>query len=164
MARRIVPVVLVAVLVVAAFAIVLTRSGGNDDKGGSSTKQAGDPRAEALSYVPANSPAMIGVDTDSASASLIFGALVPRISGGALTANDISPLLGNEAVVALLDPRSGRGQLSMVAKDPDALRALARRLKPNGSYRGAQVYAGPQGSAIAIKGQTLLAASDDPTV
>jgi hypothetical protein len=163
-ARRIVPVVLVAVLVVAAFAIVLARSGGGKDKAGSQATNSANPRAEALAYVPTNSPAVIGVDTDSPSASLLLGALVPRVSGGALTANDISPLLGNEAVVALLDPRSGRGQLSMVAKDPDALRALARRLKSNGSYKGAQLYAGPEGSAIAIKGQTLVAGSDDPTV
>jgi len=164
-ARRIVPVALVGVAAIAiAVVLFLALRGGNDDRGGSSATQAGDPRAEALAYVPANSPAMIGVDTDSASASLIFGALVPRISGGALTANDISPLLGNEAVVALLDPRSGRGQLSMVAKDPDALRALARRLKPTGNYKGAQLFAGPRGSAVAIKGQTLIAASDDPTV
>jgi hypothetical protein len=153
----------VVVLIIAAFAIVLTR-GGSNDKGGSGTAPSGDPRAEALAFVPPNTPAVIGVDTDSPSASLLLGALVPRVSGGALTANDISPLLGNEAVVALLDPRSGRGQLSMVAKDPDALRALARRLKPNGNYKGAQLYAGPQGSAVAVKGSTLLAASDDPTV
>jgi hypothetical protein len=157
-------VALVAVLVVAAAAIVLTRGGGNDKGGGSTATQNGNPRAEALAYVPSGTPAIVGVDTDSPSASLLLGALVPRVSGGALTANDISPLLGNEAVVALLDPRSGRGQLSMVARDPDALRALARRLKPNGNYRGAQLFAGPQGSAVAVRGATLVAASDDPTV
>jgi len=154
----------VVVAAVAVLVIVLARGGDNNDRGGSAATQNANTRAEALAYVPPNTPAIIGVDTDSPSASLLLGALVPRISGGALTANDISPLLGNEAVVALLDPRTQRGQLSMVAKDPDALRALARRLKPNGSYRGAQLYAGPQGSAIAIKGQTLLAASDDATV
>ena len=51
----------------------------------------------------------------------MLGVVVPQVSGGALTANDVSPLLGNEAVVAILDQQ--RAQLSMVAKDPDALRA-----------------------------------------
>jgi hypothetical protein len=162
-ARRIVALVAVAVVALAVVAVVLTRSGG-DHKGGSSTTPNSAPRAEALAYVPANSPAVIGVDTGSPTASLLFGALVPRISGGALTANDISPLLGNEAVVALLDPRTQRGQLSMVANDPDALRALTRRLKPNGSYRGAQLFAGPQGSTVAVDGQTVLAALDQGTV
>src|SRR4051812_10058620 len=107
---------------------------------------------------------LVGVDTGSPGASLVLGALVPRVSGGALSTNDISPLLGNEAVVALLDPRTGRSQMSLVAKDPDALRALTRRLRSAGSYRGAQLFAGPRGSAAAVKGQTLVAASDEPTV
>jgi hypothetical protein len=162
-ARRIVPVVLVLALALAAVVVVVATRGG-DKQGGSQTQQAADPRAEALAYVSAATPAVIGVNTGSPSASLVLGALVSRVSGGALSANDISPLLGNEAVVALLDPKAQRGQLSMVAKDPDALRALARRLKPNGTYRGAQLYAGPRGAAVAVKGQTVLAASDQPTV
>jgi len=162
-ARRIVALAVVAVVALAALAIVLTR-GGDKKAAPAGSQGRASARAEALAYVPAGAPAVVGVDTDSPTASLVFGALVRRISGGALTANDISPLLGNEAVVALLDPRTQRGQLSMVAKDPDALRALARRLRPTGSYRGAQLYAGPQGSAVAIKSATLLAASDQATV
>src|SRR4051794_13125202 len=73
-------------------------------------------------------------------------------------------MLGNEAVVGLLDPRTGRAQLSMVAKDADALRALAGRLKRTGSYKDATLYSGPSGAAVAIKDDTLLAASDQSTV
>jgi hypothetical protein len=162
--RRIVAIAVVAVVALAALAVVLTRGGGDNKTAPPGKQSQASARAEALAYVPARAPAVIGVDTDSPSASLLLGALIPRVSGGALTANDISPLLGNEAVVALLDPRTQRGQLSMVAEDPDALRALARRLRPTGSYRGARLYAGPQGSAVAIKSATLLAASDQPTV
>jgi hypothetical protein len=159
--RRIAAFVAVAVVAFAALAFVLARNSGKDD---TTPAPQSDTRAEALSYAPRTSPALIGVDTGSAGASLVLGALISRVSGGALTANDISPLLGNEAVVALLDPRTGRAQLSMVAKDPDALLALARRLKKTGSYRDATLYAGPQGAVVAIKGDTLLAGSDQPTV
>src|SRR3954447_15399862 len=123
--RRIAALAVVAAVALAALAVVLVRGGG-DKKDTSSGAPQGDTRAQALAYAPRTSPALIGVDTGSPGASLVLGALVPRVSGGALTANDISPLLGNEAVVALLDPRTGRAQLSMVAKDADALRALAR--------------------------------------
>jgi hypothetical protein len=159
--RRIAALAAVAVVAIAALAIVLSRNSAKDD---TTPKPPAGTRAEALAYAPRNAPALIGVDTGSAGASLILGALVPRVSGGALTANDLSPLLGNEAVVALLDPRTGRSQLSMVVKDPDALRALARRLKRTGSYRGATLYRGPNNAAIAIKGQTVLAAFDQATV
>src|SRR4051812_39651345 len=161
MGRRIGALVAVAVVAFAALAFVLARNSSKDD---TTPTPQGDTRAQALAYAPRASPALIGVDTGSPQASLVLGALVQRVSGGALTANDISPLLGNEAVVALLDPRTGRSQLSMVAKDPDALRALARRLKQTGSYKTATLYSGPQGAAVAIKQDTLLAASDEPTI
>jgi hypothetical protein len=159
--RRILALVVVAVVAFAVLAIVLVRGGGKDD---TTPAPRSDTRAEALAYAPRNAPALIGVDTGTAGASLVLGALVPRVSGGALSANDVSPLLGNEAIVAILDPRTQRAQLSMVAKDPDALRALARRLKAKGSYRGASLYTAPQGAALAIKGDTLVAASDEPTI
>src|SRR4051812_6599670 len=161
MGRRIGALVGVAVVAFAALAFVLARNASKDDP--TPTRQ-GNTRAEALAYAPRASPALIGVDTGSPEASLVLGALISRVSGGGLSANDISPLLGNEAVVALLDPRTGRAQLSMVAKDPDALRALARRLKRTGGYKGATLYSGPQGAAVAIKQDTLLAASDEPTI
>jgi hypothetical protein len=159
--RRILALIAVAVAALAVLAIVLVRGGSKDED---VPKARDDTRAQALAYAPRNAPALVGIDTGSAGASLVLGALVPRVSGGALTANDVSPLLGNEGVVAVLDPRTQRAQLSMVAKDPDALRALTRRLKQQGTYRGATLYAGARGAALAVKGQTLVAASDQPTV
>src|SRR4029079_16243866 len=129
--RRILALIAVAVAAIVVATVVIARSGSKDEQRPSSQ---GDTRAEALSYAPRNSPALVGVDTGSAAARLVLGALVPRVSGGALSANDVSPLLGNEAMVAVLDPRTQRAQLSMVAKDPDALRALTRRLTKAGTY------------------------------
>lgn len=163
MSRRILAlagVVVAAIAAVLAVAVIV----GNDSKNEPASKPQGDTRAEALAYAPRNSPALVGVDTGSPAASIVLGAVVPRVSGGALSANDISPLLGNEAVVAVLDPRTQRAQLSMVAKDPDALKALTRRLKPEGDYHGATLYQGPQQAVLAVKGDTLIAASDEPTV
>jgi hypothetical protein len=160
--RRVLAVGVAVVAVLAVLAVALLRTGGEGDK--RPPARTADTRAEALAYAPRDAPALVGVNTAAPGASLVLGALVARVSGGALTANDISPLLGNEAVVAVLDPGTQRSQLSLVAKDPDALRALARRLRRSGSYRGAQVYAGPQGAAVAIRRNTLLAASDQPTV
>ena len=161
MSRRILALIAVAVVAIVVVTVVIARSGSNDEQAPTSQ---GDTRAEALSYAPRNAPALVGVDTGSAAASLVLGALVPRVSGGALTANDVSPLLGNEAVVAVLDPRTQRAQLSMVAKDPDALRALTRRLTKAGTYHGATLYRAAQGAALAVKGDTVVAASDEPTV
>jgi len=159
--RRILALVAVAVAAIAVATVLIARGGSKDEPAPTSQ---GDTRAEALSYAPRSSPALVGVDTGSAAASLVLGALVPRVSGGALSANDVSPLLGNEAVVAVLDPRTQRAQLSMVAKDPDALRALTRRLTNAGTYNGAALYRGARGAALAVKGDAIVAASDEPTV
>jgi hypothetical protein len=159
--RRILALVAVAVAAIVVVAVVLARGGSKDEQ---APPSQGDTRAEALSYAPRNSPALVGIDTGSAAASIVLGALVPRVSGGALTANDVSPLLGNEAVVAVLDPRTQRAQLSMVAKDPDALRALTRRLTKSGDYHGTTLYQGTDGAALAVKGDAIVAASDEPTV
>jgi uncharacterized protein DUF3352 len=159
--RRILAVLALAVAAIAVVVVVLTRGDSNQEP---ATKPQGDTRAEALAYAPRSSPALVGVDTGSPAASIVLGALVPRVSGGALSPNDISPLLGNEAVVAVLDPRTQRAQLSMVAKDPDALRALTRRLTKQGDYHGATLYRGPENAVVAVKGDTLVAASDEPTV
>jgi hypothetical protein len=162
MSRRIIAFIGVGVLAIVAVvaAVILLRGGA--DKEAAKTGTQGDTRAEALRYAPRTAPALVGVDTGSASASLVLGVVVPQVSGGALTANDVSPLLGNEAVIAILDRR--RAQLSMVAKDPDALRALTRRLKRSGSYKGATIYTAPGGATVAVKGETIVAASDAPTV
>ena len=160
MSRRIIALIGVAAAAIVAVGVVLLPRGGDDKP--AATRTQGDTRAEALSYAPRNAPALVGVDTGSAAASLVLGVVVPQVSGGALTANDVSPLLGNEAVVAILDQQ--RAQLSMVAKDPDALRALTRRLNSSGSYKGATLYRAGNGATIGVKGDTIVAGSDAPTV
>jgi hypothetical protein len=150
----------VALMAVAVVAILLVR-GGSKEK---APVRSADPRAEALAYAPRNATAIIGVDTRSPLAGIVLQELVPRLTGGALSATDVQPLLGNEAVVALLDSSGRRGQLSLVAEDPDTLRALARTLQRTGDYKGAALYSGPQGSAIAVRGAAVVAASDEATV
>ena len=147
------------VAALAALAIVLVR-GGNRER----PPPPNDTRTEALAYAPRAAPVLVGVDSGSPAAGLVLGLLVPRVTAGALSAADVQPLLGNEAVVALLDTRTRRAQLSFVARDPDALRTLVRRLRATGAYRGARLYAGPRGSAVAVRRQTVIAASDEPTV
>jgi hypothetical protein len=153
-------VVALAVIAVAVGGIALLRKG--DEKTQPTT--AVDARAEALSYAPKNATAIVGVDTSSPLAGIVLQELVPRLTGNALSATDVQPLLGNEAVVALLDASGRRGQLSLVAKDPDTLRALVRRLERSGDYKGATLYSGPQGSAIAVRGSAVVAAVDEATV
>ncbi|MEA2246275.1 MAG: hypothetical protein QOH46_804 [Solirubrobacteraceae bacterium] len=155
-----VAVAALALVAVAVVAILLVRGGGEKK----APARAGDPRAEALAYAPRNATAIIGVDTRSPLAGLVLQELIPRLTGRALSATDVQPLLGNEAVVALLDPSGTRGQLSLVAEDPDTLRALARRLRRTGDYKGAALYSGPQESAIAVRGAAVVAASDEATV
>src|SRR3954452_15910368 len=119
--RRIAALIAVAVVVFAALAFVLAKNSSKDD---ATPTQQSDTRAEALAFAPKSSPALIGVDTGSPQASLVLGALVNRIAGGALTANDISPIPGMEAVVAPRDPRTGRSQFSMGDSDGGALKQL----------------------------------------
>jgi hypothetical protein len=158
--RRLLAFAAVALAALAVVAVVLTRGGGEQKR----AAPTGDARAEALAYAPRDATVIVGVDTGTPAAGLIVPELVPRLTNGALRAVDVQPLLGNEAVVALFDARARRGQLSVVARDADALRALARRLRPAGSYRGATLYAGPRGSAVAIRGTAVVAAPDQATV
>jgi hypothetical protein len=158
--RRLLAFAAVALAALAVVAVVLTRGGGEEKR----AAPRGDARAEALAYAPREATVIVGVDTGTPAAGLIVPELVPRLTNGALRAVDVQPLLGNEAVVALFDARARRGQLSVVARDVDALRALARRLRPDGSYRGASLYAGPEGSAVAIRGAALVAAPDQATL
>lgn len=161
MSRRIIALIGVAVAAVVAVVVAVVLLRGGDDEP-AKTRTQGDTRAQALAYAPRDAPALVGVDTGSPAASLLLGIIVPQVSGGALTANDLSPLLGNEAVIAILDER--RAQLSMVSKDPDALRALVRRLEISGSYKGATLYKAPAGTTLAVKGDTIVAGFDAQTV
>jgi hypothetical protein len=155
----------VAVVLLTVGGVLLLRGKSNDDSTNEPAPQQRDSgRAEALAYAPKNTPVLVGVDSSAPAAGLVLGQLVPRLTNGALRANDIAPLLGGEAVVAVLDSRTGRAQLSLVAPTQSDLNALTTRLQQAGSYKDAQLYRGPQGSAVATRGRELVAASDEPTV
>ena len=166
MSRRVTALVAaVAVALLSVGAVLLLRGGDEDQR---TRRPATQPRsagrAEALAYAPKNAPVLVGVDSSAPAAGLVLGQLVPRLTNGALTASDITPLLGNEAVVAILDTNTQRSQLSLVARTQDDLRALTVRLDATGTYQGAQLYRGPRGSALATRGREVVAATDEPTV
>jgi hypothetical protein len=164
--RRVVALIAaVAVALLAVGGVLLLRGGGDDENGRRpAQRQTGGGRAEALAYAPKNTPILVGVDSGSPAAGLVLGQLVPRLTNGALRANDIAPLLGNEAVVAILDTRTERAQLSLMAPSRSDLDALTARLTRTATYKGAQLYRGPRGSAVATRGAELVAGSDEPTV
>ena len=166
MSRRVIALVAaVAVALLSVGAVLILRGGGDDTSDQRpATRPQGQGRAEALAYAPKTTPVLVGVDSGSPAAGLVLGQLVPRLTNGALSASDIAPLLGNEAVVAMLDTRTQRAQLSFVAKTQDDLRALTNRLDRTSTYKGAQLYRGPQGSAVATRGSEVVAATDEPTV
>jgi hypothetical protein len=154
----------VAVALLSVGAVLLLRGGGDEQKQRRAAPPPPAGRAEALAYAPRGTPVLVGVDSSSPAAGLVFGQFVPRLTNGALRASDVAPLLGNEAVVALLDTRTGRSQLSLVARTQQDLRALVSRMDRAGTYKGAQLYRGPRDSALATRGRELVAATDEPTV
>jgi hypothetical protein len=162
--RRVIALVAAAAVVLLSVGAVLLLRGGDDDTQRPGTQPQGTGRAEALAYAPRGTPVLVGVDSNSPAAGLVLGQLVPRLTNGALSATDIQPLLGGEAVVAMLDTRTQRSQLSLVARTQDDLRALVNRLDAAGTYKGAQLYRGPRNSALATRGRELVAATDAPTV
>jgi hypothetical protein len=155
------PAIVALLLVVGAAVAVVLRSGG----GGERPARRVDARAEALAYVGRGAPAVVDVDTGAPAARLVVEQLVPRLTGGALDAADIGGLLGREAVVALLDARGRRTQLSLVAPDERAMAELTRRLPPAGAYRGARLYAPRGGRAVvAARGTAIVVAPDAAAV
>jgi hypothetical protein len=154
-----------AVAVVAVGGVLLLRGGGGDkDRQSGPAARTGSGRAEALAYAPKGTRVLIGVDSGSPAAGLILGQFLPRLTNRALSAADVQPLLGGEAVVAILDTRTQRGQISLVAPTQADLRPLVSRLSAAGSYKDAKLYNGPRGSALASRGAELVAASDQATV
>jgi hypothetical protein len=164
--RRVIALVAAAAVALLSVGAVLLLRGGDEDESGKrpAAQPRGAGRAEALAYAPKSTPVLIGVDSSAPAAGLVLGQFVPRLTNGALSAADITPLLGNEAVLAILDTRTQRSQLSLVARTQDDLRALTNRLQRAGDYQGAQLYRGPEGSALATKGSEVVAATDEPTV
>jgi hypothetical protein len=102
--RRRAPLIAAALAVVAgALAAVLLLRGGGDDNGGSTT--AAPARAEPLAYVPAGTDAVFDLDTGAPIVALGVEQLVPRASHGALTADQVGPLLGGRVTVAVQGDR-----------------------------------------------------------
>ena len=159
--RRLLPALAAMVVVVAGVVAILVLTRGDDEPAGRPSVA----RGEALAFASRGAPAIFAVDTGAPAAGLVVQELVPRLTAGALSARDVGPLLGEEAVVALLDPRARRAQVSFVARDPSDLATLARRLRPTGRYRGARLYAtGGDEAAVAVRGRAVVAAPDEAAV
>jgi hypothetical protein len=107
-------------LLAAAVAVVFLLRGGDDD-GGRQTA-----RAEPLAYVPAGSADVVfDLDTRAPLVGLAVEQLAPRLTDGALSADQASALVGGRAAVAIGDgkawlafatdapaPRPGRGAVA----------------------------------------------------
>jgi hypothetical protein len=102
LSRRRVPIVAGAlVLVMGIVALVLLLRGGDDDHGHTAT------RAEPLAYLPdGGNDAVFDLDTRAPLVDLAVEQLAPRLTHGALTAEQVRPLLGGRAVVALKGDRA----------------------------------------------------------
>ncbi|MEA2358012.1 MAG: hypothetical protein QOI62_1272 [Solirubrobacteraceae bacterium] len=152
MSRRRVLLVVVPVAVVAVVVAVLLLRGGSDRD--AAPKALAD---EPLAYLPGGAKAVLDVDTRAPLVGLAVSQLAPRLSGGALKAGDVTPLLGGRAAAAL--GGDGGAVLALVAPRREPVDALARRLTAAGEYRGARLYAIPGGgqAALAARGATVVA-------
>ena len=95
--RRRAPLLLAALALVAAavVAVLLLRGGGDDQPKRSA-------RAEPLAYVPAaTADVVFDLDTREPLVGLAVEQLAPRVTGGALTADQVHQLLGGRAAVAI---------------------------------------------------------------
>jgi hypothetical protein len=145
----VVPVAVVAVVA----AMLLLRGGSHRD---AAPRALGD---EPLAYLPGGARAVLDVDTRAPLVGLAVSQLAPRLSGGALKAGDVTPLLGGRAAAAL--GGAGGAVLALVAPRREPVDALARRLRAAGDYRGARLYSVPGGgrATLAARGATVLAAA-----
>jgi hypothetical protein len=111
LSRRRAPFVIAAlVLVVGVVALVLLLRGGDDDK---ATKAA---TGEPLAYVPdGGNDAVFDLDTRAPLVGLAVEQLAPRLTNGALRAEQVRPLVGGRAAVAL---RGGRAWLVFATDAP----------------------------------------------
>lgn len=102
LSRRRAPFLIAAlVLVVGVVALVLLLRGGGDDDGRTAA------RAEPLAYLPDGAnDAVFDLDTRAPLVDLAVEQLAPRLTHGALTAEQVRPLVGGRAVVALRGDRA----------------------------------------------------------
>jgi hypothetical protein len=111
LSRRRAPLLLAAlVLVAGVVALVLALRGGGGDKGRSVA------RAEPLAYVPDGAnDAVFDLDTRAPLVGLAMEQVAPRLTDGALTAEQVRPLLSGRAAVAI---RGGRAWLIFATDAP----------------------------------------------
>lgn len=140
---------LLAAIAAAAVAVVLL-VGGDDD---GPRRPRGD---EPLAYVAPNADVILDLDTGAPLVGLALAELVPRVTGGALTAETARALIGGAAALALTGERV---QLALVATDPDALARLTKSLSSAGTYRGARLFRRSD-AALAVRDETLLVGAD----
>ena len=147
--------------------------GGDDNASG--------PLESALSYVPADTPFVVAVDTDLEGGQYeSLQAILDRFPGGIRLddllggqldggedgvsfAKDVKPLLGNPAVISATDVTSFLSDSDddfvavLEVEDPEALDRLIDKTKPQeqGDVAGATVY-DDDGTVFAVKDDTLV--------
>ena len=145
LSRRRAPLLVAAlVLVAGVVALVLLLRGGGDDSGGQKAA-----RGEPLAYVPdGGNDAVLDLDTRAPLVDLAVEQLAPRLTHGALSTQDVRPLVGGRAVVALRGdrawlvfatdapaPRVGRG--AVAAKRDGVVVVAPTRADLDASVQGA---------------------------
>ena len=159
MRRRLLALAAVVAVVAGVVAVVVVSRDGDE-----ATRPAQDAGAEALAFASRRAPAVVAVDTGAPLAGLVLQDLVPRLTDRALTVRDVQPLLGNDAVVALLDPKARRAQVSFVARDRADVDAITRGRTAIGRHRGARLYAAGGRGVVAIRNNAIVAAPDEAAV
>jgi hypothetical protein len=165
-----------SLLVVLALVAGLAGCGGSSK----SSSGGGDARAEALSYLPKGSPAVVEITTDANSAqvkaaldlvnrfpgaSLLLGQLTDQIGKGTSLDydKDVKPALGNPAVFSLIPSGGGQFVGAMVAKDAGKAKLLVTTGSTKvGARAGFTVYRdnGDSTSFSAFNGATVLLADN----
>jgi hypothetical protein len=161
-----------SLFVVLALIALLAGCGG----GSKSSSSGGYARAEALSYLPKGSPAVLEITTDPKSeqvknaldlvnrfpgASLLLGRLTDEITKGSSLNydRDIKPALGNPIVFSLIPTGGGQILGAMVAKDAGKAKLIVSKgSKKVGSRAGFDIYqdnADPS-TFSAVKDATVL--------
>ena len=174
----------VAALLCALVVLLAGCGGGND--GVATNGSLGEP----LSYLPKNSALVATFQTDTSGAQFKnierilgkfpFGGQVQNqivqslAQSGADYYRDVKPLLGNEIVVGLPDARSLTDQnpdtsyiVAFQSRNGDKLRAALAKSssqRKSGKFMGTDVWESNDGSVVAVKGATLIAANDRITL
>lgn len=169
---------LAATLAVSAASLLAAGCGGTG---------AESPLDEALGYLPADAPLAVVVDTDLESdqfeaagdairgvpfAPLLIRELRGRLEGdGVDFEDDIEPLLGNEAVIAVAEPRNLLAEdvegfvAALQTKDAGRLEELAADGNDEiGDAEGATLYRDDDDTFLAVKDEVLVIADSEERV